>query len=207
MKKYISREDVPEVLSYLYKVLCEVSKQNVLLHSYHVVFSMGTIVRIDPDEDIDPFEYTPEHMETWPLHRLVEPCAETIYEDLCRVYREQTDSEYCDIVKSAFTKLLRAEDGEPIICCLDKGILETTDATGKKTCISTYMVQFSDYANVIECSNDVEYSNDVECSNDGRDTDMLECIETTISMFELDCMFPQIYAIITPSLEIILCID
>ena len=174
MEKYISREDVPEVLSHLYEILCEVSPT-----SYHVIFSMGTIVRID-SENIEPFEYTPEHMETWPVHRLggdINPA--DVYKDLCDVYRDQSaDKEYGDIVKCAFTKLFSAEEGVPVICDLG-------DVT---------YVQFADYANIV-------YSAEID------DENIAECVDSANTMFEFDCMFPQIYALITPSLEIILYVN
>lgn len=189
MDKYISREDIPEVLSHLYAVLCEVKKgtnhtHNTQLNTYHVIFSMGTIIMVDPDEDITPFEYTPEHMETWPVHRLESTIdVADVYKDLCSVYKEQTAGEYGNIMKLAFTKLFTAEDGVPILCSLG-------DVT---------MVQFVDYANIVEC-----YEDNVSPLNTSQDSaGIVDCIDGVITMFEFDCMFPQIYALITPSLEIL----
>ena len=176
MEKYISREDIPEVIGHLYQFLVDVSEINSL-GVYHVIFSMGTIITVDTNENIIPFEYTPEHMETWPVEKL-DPAHYSaadipiIYKDLCSVYAEQLKGlkDYHDIIASAYMKLMQCNSHSSCIIQFGEDV---------------HMVQSPVYANII-------------------DAPLEECSDIAKSMYHFDQMFPQIYAIVTPELEIIL---
>lgn len=176
MEKYISREDIPEVIGHLYQFLVDVSEINSL-GVYHVIFSMGTIITVDTNENNSPFEYTPEHMETWPVEKL-DPAHYSsadipiIYKDLCAVYVEQLKDleDYRDIIAGAYAKLMQCNSHSSCIIQFGEDV---------------HMVQSPVYANII-------------------DAPLEECHNIAKSMCQFDRMFPQIYAIITPELEILL---
>ena len=209
MKKYVEWPDLYESVGAFYEIAVDLS---AISQHYYVIFSMGTIVKVlDHNEHFTG--YTPEHMETFPLWRIKDSdpdMAREIYNDLVRVWNKQ--SSVCDCVNTESTA-----NTESTVNVEVSAVNVEVSADCKSTCISSiikcaykilldnppsevipvvctldsakYLVEFCNGLNLVFCDNEEE------------------CVDTAISLREYDLMFPQVYAIITPSLELVVCIE
>lgn len=219
MKKYVEWPELPDAVSVFYGIAAELSEMS---QCYYVIFSMGTIIKVPIGEtktDNHFTGYTPEHMETWPMWKInateEEPFTATeIYNDLVQVWTRQSsecdciihEDNECDIssdssdinhtrcirriVKCAY-KILndnQLHDILPIVCEVEQN--------------TTYMVEFCNGLNLVFTNG----HNDIETSQK-KSENLVEPVDIAISLREYDLMFPQIYAIITPTLELIVFAD
>jgi hypothetical protein len=184
MRKYISWDGLEEAVGIYY----EMAETD-----YYVIFTMGTMVKISPKIISDPAQhfvgFTPEIMETWPVSRLeLSATPQEIYHDLTTIYRQQTtttSAEINSVNKCAFKILLDntlEHEFTPVICRKD----------------DAYIVEFCGGLNIIH----EDTGNET-----GDDTDWMEYVDSAIAMREYDLLFPQIYAVITPDLNLIICRD
>jgi hypothetical protein len=185
MQKYISWEGLEEAVGIYYE-LAE--------NDYYVIFTMGTMVKVSPDTIFQHSHhfagYTPEIMETWPTSRLDSSITpEEIYHDLTTVYQLQTTTESNEInsvIKCAFKILLDntlEREFTPVICYKDE----------------SYIVEFCTGINIVHDTTD---DNSTAAKNE---IDWVEHADSAIALREYDLMFPQVYAVITPDLELIIC--
>jgi hypothetical protein len=74
---------------------------------YHVVFSMGTTVRIDPHADLIEFvEYTGEYVENYPVAQISEDIDDIIANNIIAWEIQKNIPSYGRIIRSAYHFLI-----------------------------------------------------------------------------------------------------
>lgn len=169
---------------------------------YYVVFSFGTVLCIDNDIVpaagdsnnciIDDHKLTPEYMESWPVDRLKDMTADEVYANALATYNLQT---YLDGV-----------DGSAIRIAFDTIIQNGYPSTFLQPDItnlgrSLFSVDFSDDIDVLSLVIDDDAYMDADINHDINHI-TTNIINTAISLRQLDYMFPEVYAVITPTLGI-----
>jgi hypothetical protein len=223
MKKYIDWPELPDAVAIFYGIAAELAE---ISQYYYIIFSMGTIIKIPVDE-IKPERYftgyTPEHMETWPTWRIniteEKPLTATeIYNDLVQVWNQQ--SSQCDCCGDCNNNSDKNNNNESTVCIraivkcaykiLHNNQLHDVVPVVCEVADNTYMVEFCNGLNIV-FTNDAKNSK-CETGNDNdseikKSENVTEPVDISISLREYDLMFPQIYAIITPKLELIVFAD
>jgi hypothetical protein len=203
MYKYISTDEINDIVSTYYQMA--VDSNNAGRKDHFVIFSMGSMMSINDEELGDVANhfagYTPEHMETWPAHQIKNspdaPSVSEIYRDLVNIWKQQSeDSSISSVIKCGFKKLIDNQitsEITPILCDID----------------GTHIIEFCKGVNIVFC----EDLNTTDLNTTDLNTKLGElgdrcssCIEHAITLRSFDLMFPQVYAIITPDLELILCV-
>lgn len=165
---------------------------------YHVVFSFGTVIRIDAANvsihNIKEVNLTPEYMESWPVHLLSDMTADEVYKNASSVYDTQIclDGEEGMALKLAFDILI--QHGYPNI--FKSPLVSHAGCDGEPPTINLYSVEFS---NGIECTSNLVIDN---IKPDHCD-DAIIYVHMAVELRRLDYMFPCVYAVITPKNEII----
>ena len=146
--------------------------------SYYAIFTHGTMVKIAPanlHDNEHHFVLTPEHMETWPINRLSpDLTADEVYNDIVEIYHIQSTYDNVGAVAKCAFKIL-----------FDNRLQES---------ITPILCTHGDFCIIDFCSG----------LNVARNGEIDEVVDDAITLRERDLLFPQIYAIITPT-ELIIC--
>jgi hypothetical protein len=193
MRKYISWDEITSAAGVYYQLAVDTN----CVDTNCVIFTMGSMVKVTAEEMENESNYfcgyTPEVMETWPMWRIAstenQPTPSEIYKDLVTVWTLQShceDEEISKVIKCAYKKLLSdgviADDIVPIVC-----------GTG-----DSCLLDFNGGTNIV-----FDDSIIAELS----DEKLAEYVDTAISLREYDLMFPQVYAVISTKLELIIFVD
>lgn len=192
MEEFSSWDNIYEATGIYYEI--------ALAECYHVIFSHGTSIKIESQQIDDPkyhYDITPEHMETWPVERLgpdIDP--DEVYSAISKVWKELLGSaatlqtanpnsanphnQLCNVIKTAYWRLF---SGVNIREFTTRG--EITPVICLRG--EFYILDFAQGLNIVP------------------DGDLDEVVDEAITLRERDLLFPQIYAIITPESELIIC--
>ena len=163
---------------------------------YHVVFSFGTVIRIDAtDTNVHnkPSNLTPEYMESWPIYLLSDMKTDEVYKNASLVYDTQIclDGEEGAALKLAFDALIK--HGYPTI--FESPIVSHAGSDGDPPTTNLYSVEFS---NGIDCTSNLVIDDIIPDQGDA-----IIYARMAADLRQLDYMFPYVYAVITPKNEII----
>jgi hypothetical protein len=156
-------------------------------NSYHVIFSMGTIVRIDRDESNTEFiGYTGEYVEDYPIYRISIDLDEIIADNIA-VWESQKDVPvYGRFIRSGYHSLI---SNGYVTATTDKVPVPCQDPSAHDDILW----------NVLWPELSPNVTNLVISSSD----DPVSAAVIGAELRRYDYMFPNVRALITPDLDII----
>lgn len=200
IKKLASWDEIDIAFAMFYQFLADLSietNHGRIQPVYHVVFSFGTVIRIDVNTlnalntHKLPRTLTPEYMESWPIERLSDMTTAEVYKNAVCTYETQIclEGEEGLALWLAFDALIH--HGYPTI--FESPVVSHAGCDGDPPTANLYSVEFS---NGIDCTSNL-------VTDDMTNPDAIVYAHIAADLRQLDYMFPCVYAVITPKNEII----